>query len=91
MVYEVNELDSSDTDLGNKQKKQLLELVQSCLDVFNEKTGRTPKVKHEIKLLRGSQPCNTPPSRYTSTRRRFTEENCQQMLEQGIAVPPNSS
>ena len=41
------EPDLSDTDLYNKQKKQRLELVQSFSDVFNEKIGRTSKVKHE--------------------------------------------
>ena len=88
---EANEPHLSDTDSDNKWKKQLLELVQSFHDVFNEKTGRSSKVKHKIKLLPGSQPCNMPPYRYAPVRRRFIEENYQQILEQEIAAPSNSS
>ena len=90
LANEANEPDLSDTDLDNKQKKQLLELAQSFPDVFNEKAGRTSKVKHEIKLLPGSELCNMPPYRYAPARRRFIEDNCQQMLEQGITAPSNS-
>ena len=90
LVNEANEPDLSDTDLDNKQKKQLLELAQSFPDVFNEKAGRTSKVKYEIKLLPGSEPCNMPPYRYAPARCRFIEDNCQQMLQQGITAPSNS-
>ena len=88
---EANEPDLLDTDLDNKQKKLLLDSVQLFPDVFYEKSGRPSKVKHEIRLLPGSQPCDLLPYDCAPVRRRFIEENCQQMLEQGITASSNSS
>ena len=82
--------DLSETDLNNNQKERVLELIQSFPDVFNEATGRTSKIKHEIKLALGAQPCNLPPYRYAPARRQIIEENLQEMLSQDIIVPSNS-
>ena len=79
-----------ETDLDDIQKEQLVELIQTFPDIFNESAGRTSKVKHEIKLLTGSQPCNLPPYSIAPARKHIVEENLQEMLRQDFITPSNS-
>lgn len=79
-----------ETDLDDIQKEQLVKLIQTFPDIFNEKAGRTTKVKHEIKLLPGSQPCNLPPYRIAPARKHVVEENLQEMFQQDFITPSNS-
>ncbi|CAF3396631.1 unnamed protein product, partial [Rotaria sp. Silwood2] len=80
----------TETDLNDIQKQKLSDLIQAFPDVFNEKTGQTSKVKHEIKLLPGSQPCNLPPYRIAPARRQIIEENLREMLQDNVIVPSKS-
>ncbi|CAF1253603.1 unnamed protein product [Rotaria sordida] len=80
----------AETDLNDIQKQKLLNVIQEFPDVFNEKTGQTSKVKHVIKLLPASQPCNLPPYRIAPARRQVVEENLQEMLKDNIIVPSKS-
>ncbi|CAF1437675.1 unnamed protein product, partial [Didymodactylos carnosus] len=73
--------------LDDTQKQRLRQVIQAFPDVFGDKTGRTGKVKHEIKLLPGSQPCNLLPYRYAPARCQIIEENVREMCEQGVIVP----
>ncbi|CAF1253664.1 unnamed protein product [Rotaria sordida] len=71
----------AETDLNDIQKQKLSDLIQAFPDVFNEKTGQTSKVKHVIRLLPGSQPCNLPSYRIAPARRQIVEENLREMLQ----------
>ena len=78
--------DLADTDLNKTQKKELLEVLKSFPDVFSSSTGKTNKVKHEIKLLPDSKPCNLPPYRYAPARRQVIEENVQDRASTQVQV-----
>ncbi|CAF4077516.1 unnamed protein product [Adineta steineri] len=80
----------AETDLNQIEKQKLLDLIQTFPDVFSEKTGKTSKVKHEIKLLPGSQPCNLPPYRIAPARRQIVEQNLREMLQDNVIVPSKS-
>ena len=85
-----NEQSLDETDLNQIEKRKLSDLIQTFPDVFSEKTGKTNKVKHEIKLLPGSQPCNLPPYRIAPARRQIVEENLREMLQDNVIVPSKS-
>ncbi len=78
------------TDLNEHQKKKIKQLIQTFPDVFNKQPGRTTKLRHQINLLPGSQPYNSPPFRYAPARRQIVEENLKEMTEQGIISPSKS-
>ncbi|CAF4150636.1 unnamed protein product, partial [Adineta steineri] len=87
---ETSELNLAKTDLNHIQKQKLLDLFQTFADVLSEKTGKTSKVRHEIKLLPSSQPCNLPPYRIAPARRQVVEENLREMLQDNVIVPSKS-
>jgi transposase InsO family protein len=78
------------TSLNTEQKEKLQQLISSYPDVFKEKAGRTAKMKHQINLLPGARPCNSPPFRYAPARRQIIEDNLREMTEEGIISPSKS-
>lgn len=85
-----DELNLSDTDLNENQKEQINQLIRTFPDVFSDQPGRTIKLQHQINLLPGSQPYNSPPFRYAPARRQIIEDNLKEMKEQGIISPSQS-
>ena len=84
------EPDLSNTDLNENQKEQIKELIRIFSDVFSDQTGRTTKLQHQINLLPGSRPYNSPPFRYAPARRQVIEDNLKEMADQGIISPSQS-
>jgi transposase InsO family protein len=78
------------TDLTEHQKEKIKQLIQSFPDVFNKQPGRTIKLRHQINLLPGAQPYNSPPFRYAPARRQIIEEHLKEMIEPGIISPSKS-
>ncbi|CAF5173088.1 unnamed protein product [Rotaria magnacalcarata] len=56
-----NIINLSNTDISNDQKTQLQQLVKKYPDVFTNKSSRTSKLKHQLKIKEGTQPINAPP------------------------------
>ena len=83
------EPDLSETNLTEPQKGQLKKLIQSFARIF-EKNGRTTMLRHQINLIPGSKPINSPPYRVAPAKRKIIEENIKEMMEQGIIEPPES-
>ncbi|CAF0888235.1 unnamed protein product [Rotaria sordida] len=90
MNIKTTERNLAETDLNDIQKQKLSDLIQAFPDVFNEKTGQTSKVKHVIRLLPGSQPCNLPSYRIAPARRQIVEENLREMLQGNVIVSSKS-
>lgn len=84
------EPDLNDTDLNEFQKNKIKTLIQSFRDVFTNKPGRTTTLRHQINLIPGSQPHNSPPFRYAPARRQIIEDNLKEMLDQDIIIPSHS-
>ena len=84
------EVNLSETNLTQRQKDQLRELIQSFSDVFRKQNGRTKTLQHQIKLVPGSKPFNSPPYRYAPVKRQIIEENLKDMKEEGIIEPSKS-
>jgi transposase InsO family protein len=80
----------TNTDVNEAQKEQIKQLIRAFPNVFKTQPGRTTKLKHQINLITGSQPCNSPPFRYTPARRQIIEENLTEMIKQGIISPSKS-
>jgi hypothetical protein len=85
-----NELDLSETNLTQEQKDQLKNLIKSYSDIFRKQSGRTKMLRHQIKLIPGSKPYNSPPYRYAPAKRQIIEQNLKEMKEQGIIEPSKS-
>lgn len=84
------EPDLVNTELDKDQKEKIQQLIKEYPDVFNEKTGRTKKLQHQINVTPESTPYNSPPFRYAPARKKIIEENINEMLEQGIISPSHS-
>ncbi|CAM4797928.1 unnamed protein product [Rotaria magnacalcarata] len=84
------ETDLSETNLTEKQKNNLKQLLQSFSDVFRKQNGRTNTLKHQITLKSESKSFNSPPYRYAPIRRQVIEQNIEEMLEEGIIEPSKS-
>lgn len=80
----------SNTNLSAEQKQQLREVIMRYPEVFNDKTGRTTKLQHQINLKPDARPYNSPPFRYAPARRQIIEQNLKEMTEQGIISPSKS-
>ena len=78
------------TDLQEDQKEKIKQLIRTFPGVFSDQPGRTTKLQHQIKLLPGSQPYNSPPFRYAPARRQVIEDNLKEMTDQGIISPSQS-
>lgn len=85
-----SELDLTNTELNNDQKEKVRQLIKEYPDVFNQKTGRTKKLRHQINVTPQSTPHNSPPFRYAPARKKVIEENIDDMLKEGIISPSNS-
>ena len=85
-----NELSLINTDLDDHQKEQIRQLIRKFPDVFSEQPGRTKKAQHQINLVPGAQPFNSPPFRYAPARKQIIEQNIKEMLDQGIISPSTS-
>ena len=79
-----------ETDLKPREKEEIEQLISKFPDVFNERPGRTTKLRHQINLTPDAQACNAPPFRYAPARRQIIEENLREMTEQGIISPSKS-
>lgn len=84
------DVDLSETSLGKSQKDQLEKLIQKFADIFNDQNGRTNTLQHQINLLPGSKPINSPPYRYSPAKREAIEQNLSDMMEEGIIKPSKS-
>ncbi|CAF1521526.1 unnamed protein product [Adineta ricciae] len=78
------DFDLNDANLTESQKNQMKRLLTSFPDVFTEKSGRTKVLRHQIELIPGSKPYNSPPYRYSPAKRKIIEQNIMEMKEQGI-------
>ncbi|CAF1432643.1 unnamed protein product [Rotaria sordida] len=85
-----NDVSLINTDLDEHQKEQIKQLIQQFPNVFNEQPGRTKKTQHQINLVPGAQPFNSPPFRYAPIRKQIIEQNIKEMLDQGIISPSTS-
>ena len=86
----VEEPNLINTDLTNIQKEQIKQLIQKYPKVFTKNPGRTTQLKHQINLIPGSKPYNSPPFRYAPARRQVIDEQTDEMLQQGIIQPSTS-
>ena len=68
-----NELSLINTDLDDHQKEQIRQLIQKFPDVFSEQPARTKKAQHQINLVPGAQPFNSPSFRYAPARKQIIE------------------
>lgn len=80
----------TDSELTTQQKEKVKQLIRTFPEVFNKQPGRTTKLQHEINLLPGSRPYNSPPFRYAPARRQVIDEQLNEMAEQGIISPSTS-
>lgn len=86
----LTKLDLSETNLNEEQKSQLRNVLQSFSDILKEHPGRTKVLRHQINLIPGSKPHNSPPYRYAPAKRQIIEQNLKEMKEQGIIEPSKS-
>ena len=85
-----NKVNLTNTDLDEYQTDEIKQVIRKFPDVFNEQSGRTGKVQHQINLVPGAQPFNSPPFRYAPARKQIIEQNTKEMLDQGIISPSTS-
>jgi hypothetical protein len=84
------EPDLSNTNLTQQQQEQLKKVIQSFSGIFRKQNGRTNMLRHQIKLIPDSKPCNSPPYRYAPAKRQVIEQNLKEMKEEGIIEPSKS-
>lgn len=84
------ELNLSETNLNEDQRRKLKDLVKVYYDVFRKQNGRTTVLRHQINVIPGSKPYNSPPYRYSPAKRLIIEQNLEEMKAQGIIEPSKS-
>ena len=84
------QIDLSETKLTQLQRDQLKNVINSFSDIFRKQNGRTNMLQHQIQLIPGSKPVNSPPYRYAPAKRQVIENNLKEMKEEGIIEPSKS-
>lgn len=79
-----------DSILSAEQKTHLVSLLNSFPHVFTDTAGRTNTIQHNIQLIPGTKPQNSPPYRYAPARRKVIEKQLTEMLESGVIIPSHS-
>lgn len=78
--------------LDRNQTKQLCSLLSEHRDAFvtNDKIGVTDAIYHDIELVPGAQPSNTPLRRRPQPHVEETQRQLDQMIEEGIVQTSKS-
>ncbi len=76
-------------NLGDKEEKQLKELLKRNNDLFKPTPGRTAVVEHSIHV-EDAIPIRQKPYRIPYSRRKVVEKEIQKMLDAGVVRRSNS-